>query len=400
MKNSSLAMALLGVALICVGCASVVKSSKLDLTKDNAPIAISKGGYYFLPKVKVRLEGERRILSPNQEREESVSTEKQIVKDEKAKASTESTTEKNLKKSISKWSGQAQAEVEKTACTLVLKETFVEPDPDYFYSLDHLRDYFADDKVTVTFNPNGLLTKIDISAEDKTGEFITKIAELAKESAKAFAALAPMAEQGPPPFYFSLVVDPADEADIKRVNDQLNDLTCPIAVSSRSLYAGLTKVSPAQAGSRNGVYFRPALPYALTFESKGKINGFKKVENTLYLPNKAPVMFLDFERVAFGKYTHVVDFENGLLKQVNFSVPSSALGFMAIPIEIAKAIASIPGEIVQLKFNVVSKEKDLLSKQAELIDSQKKRLEAEEALRKYMEDLRKAKPDSQQDSGS
>ena len=395
------------MSVIGVGCSSIVKSSKLELAGSQEPIAIHKAGYYFLPKVKIRLEGERKALLPVTEKEVTDSKEEQ--KDERGKI----TSDKSVKKTITKTTDRVQTQVEKSACKLALKETFTEPDPEYLYRLDHLRNYFAEDKVTVTFSPNGFLSKIDISAEDKTGEFVTKIAELAKESAKAFAAISPakVKEEGPRPFYFSLVIDPADSADIKRVNETLDRFGCPIHVDSvrqknplsldkdltpdkNSLISDPLKADPTKANDRNGIYFRPALPYTLIFRSASAEEfESREIENTLYLPNKSPVMFLDFKRVAFGKYTHVIDFENGQLKQMTFSVPSSALGFMTIPIEVAKAIASIPGEILQLKFNVVSKQNDLLTKQAELIESQKKRLEAEEALRKYIEGLQKAKED-------
>lgn len=396
---------LLLVPLICSGCSNVVKSSKVDLINKQGPIAIDKAGYYFLPRVKVRLEGERKALSQNEESEESTSTEKQSVKDEKAKTSTESTIAKTLKKSTIKSSAPIQKEVEKTACTIAIKDTITEPDPRYLYRLDHLRDYLGEDKVTVTLTPSGLLSKVDISAEDKSGEFVTKLAELAKESAKAFIAMAGagVEQNGPQPFYFSVVIDPTDRDDMNRLQSQLDALGCPIKVtittvrqnSVSSIEAEDLTPDASLIKEHNGIYFRPALPHTLTFEPKDfKSYGFRKIENTIYLPNKAPVMFLDFKRVAFGKYTHVVEFENGLLKQVAFNVPSSALGFMTIPIEVAKAIASIPGEILQLKFNVVSKEKDLLDKQAELIETQKKRLQADEALKKYIEELKKQKQDT------
>lgn len=409
MRRLSSCVALVFALLICAGCSSVVQSSKVDLTKKQGPIAINKAGYYFLPKVKVRIEGERKTLSPSKTKEtqESTSKEKQTVTSEKAEDTKKTETDKKSETITTKTSSSVLTDSEKFACTLAIKETFTEPDPKFLFSLDHLRDYFADDKVAVTLTANGLLAKIDISAEDKTGEFVTKLAELAKESAKAFAAVSVQGEgeEGPPPFYFSLVVDPADDVEVARVEQQLHDLGCHIKVTSIRQNSGsstqekyLTPDPKLLEGSRNGIFFRPALPYTLTFLWEGTRGGygFRKIENTLYLPNEAPVMLLDFERVAFGKYTHVVDFENGILKQMTFGVPSSALGFMTIPIEVAKTIANIPGEILQLKFNVISKEKDLLDKQAELINSQKKRLEAEEALRKYIEDLQKVKQDSNQ----
>lgn len=413
MNKTTLGMTLLLTSLIGAGCSSIVQSTKLDVAEIKSPIEVNKAGYYFLPKIKVRIDGERKALVKDKETTETVEFEK----DKEGKE----INRKDQTKSITKSNNQLEGEVAQFPCTLTLKEVFAEPDPEYLFRLDHVRDFFADDKLTVTLNPNGLLAKVDISAEDKTGEFVTKIAELAKESAKAFAAVAltnDKAKADPnSPFYFTVIVDPADPKEIERLNTKLDTLNCDIHVDSvrdslskvgtddpksNSLKSDpLTSASPKVTGG-SGIYFRPALPYKLIFASMKQGEPRREIQNTLLLPNKAPVMFLDFKRIAFGKYTHVVEFDsnNGLLKQMNFSVPSSALGFMAVPIEIAKAIASIPGEIIQLKFNVVSKEEALLSKQAELIESQKKRLEAEEALRKYIEDLRKAKQDSPQASGS
>ncbi|MCP4038474.1 MAG: hypothetical protein GY733_16150, partial [bacterium] len=62
-----------------------------------------------------------------------------------------------------------------------------------------------------------------------------------------------------------------------------------------------------------------------------------------------PVVCLPIERAPFVTSKFSVDFTNGLLTKMTSTKPSEILGFMSIPIDIARAIVSIPGELLQVK---------------------------------------------------
>jgi hypothetical protein len=76
---------------------------------------------------------------------------------------------------------------EKTFFDLELSELLA-PDPNHLYLLNYEPSAFADDKVTLSVTKEGFLTTADVTAEDRTGDVIRKLAELAKEVAKIAGA--------------------------------------------------------------------------------------------------------------------------------------------------------------------------------------------------------------------
>jgi len=100
----------------------------------------------------------------------------------------------------------------------------------------------------------------------------------------------------------------------------------------------------------------------------------------LLLPNEASVLALDISRAAFVEKKINVDFDDGILKQVTIKKPSGALELVSIPIEIIQAFVALPGELVQLKINLSSKDKNLY-------EAQKMELAAKQQLLDYQKEL-------------
>lgn len=366
-------VALTAAWVLCSGCA-LLSSTRLE-PKPNASAFSSTAGYYFLPKIKYYMTAERKLPVP-------VSQEVTEAKNSANKSTgSETTSSRTLKFTT------VEPPAATPDCTITLGTPVTEPDFAQLFSLNHIRTAYAEDKIDITLTPSGLLTKVKISAEDKIPAFVQKLAEFAKEAVVAAAAVGGAglkdAKDGGL-FRYVFLIDPTNDDDLKAVNDSLKEVKCHLEVSLDPIpIINYTPEDKKFTENRQAIFYRPALPYKLTFRStQSPIR--EEIQAALSLPNKAPVMALDLERVSFGIYTNEISFENGMLKQVNLTVPSSALGFMSIPIDIAKAIASIPGEILKVKL-------DLSSKETGLIDAQKKMLESEEILRQYIEELRKKK---------
>ncbi len=107
----------------------------------------------------------------------------------------------------------------------------------------------------------------------------------------------------------------------------------------------------------NGIFYRPLLPYTFAIE----INNTLYHPTVVYLPNKAPILSIDISRKAFIPYKLTIDFENGILKQVTWVKSSEVVGFLKIPIDVAKAIVSIPAELLTVKVNNITQEKNLIN---------------------------------------
>jgi hypothetical protein len=101
---------------------------------------------------------------------------------------------------------------------------------------------------------------------------------------------------------------------------------------------------------------------------------------TVLLPNEAPLMTLDITRPAFIRKVINLTFTNGILTEVHINKPSEILAGLKIPLDIVKAIAAIPKELLTFKVEYSQEYNKYLQEQ---INEIKKKQE--------IEDLRKGK---------
>lgn len=277
-----------------------------------------------------------------------------------------------------------------------LKQTVYEPDPRHFYLLNYEGSSGAHDKVTVTLT-NQLLDKITVDSDEKSDEIIVKLVELGKEVAKIGAAF-PAAEAkdvSAQAFDVDVAIDPTSQADEDWFNSHFKGIVrLDVSKPDVSKFAASQTQSDPSSTSNEAIYdttcnaslcFRPALPYKLelftdTTKSKSSPHPQPTVlaSFTAMLPNEAPVLGLDVTRAAFVKKVTTVDFDNGVFKEIAIDKPSSTLAFVEIPLSIAKAILSVPAEIVQLKIDTTKSAKDLHDARTAELEARQKLIEAQE----------------------
>jgi hypothetical protein len=193
----------------------------------------------------------------------------------------------------------------------------------------------------------------------KTGAIIVKLIETAKAIAKAVAAAGVATQTG------DYVFAPEDvNATNKRLTSDFGSnapqikIDPPVPVSSLTTYC-----------EGDGVCFRPLRPYIVTIT----LGGVPFRSETVLMPNGAPILSLPVHRAAFVKNITNATFDQGILTEVHIEKPSELLGFVEIPLAIAKAISEIPGELLQFKIDYSTKEK-------QLADAQKAQLDAVQTL--------------------
>jgi hypothetical protein len=228
----------------------------------------------------------------------------------------------------------------------------------------------SEDDVKVSIGPNGLLTKVNVSSEDKTGAIVLKLVELGEYVAKAIA----FAETGQTTV-FDATFDPFNPVESERVRVGLAAFGYAyhlFRTDGSEVDPEAEPVSPTRmtSPSASGIAFRPVFAYPLVLDQgpssrKRSRKSFGKpiATATVLLQNEAQIMTIPITRAAFVKKITYLGFDNGLLTEVDINKPSEALAFMDIPLAIAKAIVDIPAQIVQLKFNFAKANTDLLTQQ-------------------------------------
>jgi len=147
------------------------------------------------------------------------------------------------------------------------------------------QSYFSDDTIKVTLTDNGLLNTVSSTTKDATPQIIQGLAEVAVNTMKLLAS-AGGGGSVTPQLSIDEVFDPLNPADIVR----LNELLAWVGVSLKSITpdfsAGLPLAKfPTTHSETEGLLYRPALPYRLTFES---IPSLAKTVNNVAPPATLP----------------------------------------------------------------------------------------------------------------
>lgn len=250
------------------------------------------------------------------------------------------------------------------------------PDPEQQYYLNYHPSLFSDDEVTVVIDETGLLTSVQAQAEDQSSGFVSKVVNLVRGVATSGAAPEPRAgEPAPlPEFEYESAFDPLMPAERDIVRNELEALGVlaefehPVPLNPNLIAGEASSKCPATAD----VCFRPAVPYRFKLTiSEGSAGGARVGRDmTILLPNEAPALGLDVERYAFVKGSTKLAFGQGMLTGVVVNKPSEAVGFMDIPLSIARGILSLPGEIMRVQVSSAQEETSLLNAQRSLIEAQ------------------------------
>jgi hypothetical protein len=213
------------------GCSSLVSSTQIELAAIKTPTPST--AYYFLPLVKIHLIAERK-----------------------------------------KWDAE---------CTSTISEVLTEADPRYMFTLWHEPNVFADDEVTITLGPNGLLGKVETTSEGKAGQVVLKLTELAEAVMKASAGVPTVRQPGKvAPFRYEAILDPDANEEVETFNNVLKtSYQCNIALkvdpppirlcrrgNGKGPCIGKVGEDPI-VEKRDGIFYRPALPYKIALKPVG-----------------------------------------------------------------------------------------------------------------------------------
>lgn len=266
-------------------------------------------------------------------------------------------------------------------------EVLYVPDPNQQFVLNYKASALSEDDINIQVNDNGLLQKVSATVEDKTGAVILKLLETGKNIAKFTAISTPAPDNA----IYDVIFDPFDPSARAHVLRDLERLEGgPYSFELKSLgatsdFKGSSSESTRVSHRFSGVAFRPRLAYDLVLKRQNKT---ERIE-TVLLPNEAAILTFPITRSAFVKKVTDLTFKDGILTEVKINKPSEVLAVADIPLEISKALVSLPGEIVQLKI-------DTTKSKGALADQQLSALNSEEALRKRVREVQQTRKEDVQ----
>ena len=143
------------------------------------------------------------------------------------------------------------------------------------------------------------------------------------------------------------------------------------------------------------VCYRAVLPYSINIEDRSISK--TSFDAVVLLPNGGPIAALDVTREALVENKVALTFEDGLLTKADYTDPSLVGAAVNLPINLLKAIVSIPSAIFRFTLATetdtaeIEAEKGKIDAQQALLESQTKLAEAQIKLREKEAELEEAK---------
>lgn len=290
---------------------------------------------------------------------------------------------------------------------IILSQPLLEADPQASYLLNYRPSPTSVDKLKIEVNSQtSFLTAINGEADDKLADILVTAGKTAFGIPESALRGGEELTKG--------IFDPADPADVARVQDEINlalkqrllpalrrecqiqraaarakrqttdeepavclAASTPLApVTLQVSYVPFSFTGARRAACSVGVCTRKANPATLVLSSEG----LSFAVEAFAMPNRSDPVPIDLSRAAFAKATHSMTFANGLVTSVDRTKGSELLGLVNVPLDVARGAVSVAAELVQARINLTNNEKTLLN-------SERDRIKAEEELRETKEAL-------------
>lgn len=121
-----------------------------------------------------------------------------------------------------------------------------------------------------------------------------------------------------------------------------------------------------------GILYRPRVGHTVALYVKANLGhpgGWSlRSRATLMMENVSPTIALGIDRAFFAKRKTTIEFDGGVLKDIEIEKGSELLGFSTIPLTIAQSIAALPANIIQVRIKDTNNRAELIAAQQALLE--------------------------------
>lgn len=277
------------------------------------------------------------------------------------------------------------------------------PDPSARYVADLAHNYTRDDNIKLSVT-NGLLTSSTATATDQLPNILLSIAQIIGITSATVPPRMLPRFPAPPvqpdvseckPYKVSLVFDPSDPVETAAQLSKLASKTPGFIVHVGSVSSNALPAPPAEpskptvphcpGGTCSGLYYRVPTTIDTHLESQ-------QLSNCEI--NSAPVAYSAPVVVPDSRYTYLMPtragafttskltfaFKDGMPVDYSIEQPSEIASIASIPVQIAKALISVPAEMLQLRVNHDTQANALINARTAELQAQLDQLKAKQAL--------------------
>lgn len=238
----------------------------------------------------------------------------------------------------------------------VTPEAIIVPDVSSLIGIKCTLSVFTNDELTISKNAEGLLSTTSFSSEDRIGSIISSMVS-STEINKAAIAAEPDRENIT---YTSIEVEEVFYIychQIKKgslnliwklsLTENEKNIIYPISFTINSPFLNLKN----NINEYNGLISRVTSLQKFTISYDSEV-----IEFNVIAPNLEQVIQVPVRKPFFNTLKTIPSFTNGILSENKLSKPSEVEGFASIPINILKAIVSIPAQLFQFKITQIKNE--------------------------------------------
>ncbi|MBS9462884.1 hypothetical protein KIM67_10710 [Flagellimonas sp. 389] len=288
-------------------------------------------------------------------------------------------------------------------------KTETRPDTSIPLYLNYKHNPFSDEKIAFQTNEMGLLETLETISDNKGKDILVTLANAPAGifTEKSFDKVSLFRKKKE-----VVIVEKEYERDFQVfVNDILEeDVQIPWKINVfsemdidefREVIADFT-LKQENAVSRdimmlqefqNGLCFRSKSVLRLCIHGHMNVSNEKIIKLNYF--DSRNVFSVPIKTVPFAKRVHKITVKDGELCSHELSNPSAIKGFIAVPIKVAKAIVSIPAQLISLQIKNIGKHHELeklhLDNQKELTTKEKELIEAKRELLKTQANLSELK---------
>jgi len=309
--------------------------------------------------------------------------------------------------------------------TNIIEESFVITteiiaDTKDLLSLNYKPNALMADDIKYGVNAKGLLETVNITTEDRIADIIAKLGEAPKiilgkptgrktldarpvnqivkikEFTSDFAIKASAISSKARTIEWNLVIlnELGVDEQPKIVQADFTLSSADIPAPPKSLRELINNDTTSKNTEIDGILTRPIKNISLTIKSAVNEAGFNStLPSNVVVADVTKLIVIPVNRTAFVKRTNKIGIQDGIILSNEINKPSSVEGFISIPINIAKAVVSIPAQLVQFKYDNTQRLDDLekakLKYEISIQESQKFALTKEQEIEKVKLNIQK-----------
>lgn len=244
----------------------------------------------------------------------------------------------------------------------------VKPDRGSLVALQYKGNWFSNDDLHITTSTEALLDNVSAISEDRIGPIVAQITNtIVGDSSKRFLEAA-FVEKEPTQKsiteileitrIFTITADELAGAEISKswlvplTGEHTGD-TIVADASFTLINADSSGLKPVTAGMMyDGLLSRPLIAQKWTLKTKDA----DVISFVCMVPDTGSLLKIPVRRSYFIKKQQLPKFQQGLLVENSINKPSEIEGLISIPLNIAKAIFSIPAQLLQFKISHINQQ--------------------------------------------